>query len=58
MHDGSLATLTEVVDFYRDGGHKNPNLDPELHPLNLSDEEKAALIAFLQALSGHISDGS
>ena len=58
MHDGSLATLTEVVDFYSDGGRKNPNLDPEIHPLKLGDEEKAALIAFLQALSGRISDGS
>ena len=58
MHDGSLTTLTAVVDFYSDGARKNPNLDPELHPLNLSDEEKAALIAFLQALSGQISDGS
>ena len=58
MHDGSLATLSEVADFYSAGGRKNPNLDPELRPLNLSAEEKAALIAFLQALSGQISDGS
>ena len=52
MHDGSLATLEEVVDFYNRGGRRNPNLDPDLQPLDLPDADKRALVAFLKALSG------
>ena len=50
MHDGSFATLQEVVEFYDTGGGPNPNLDPRLKPLGLTDDEKAALVAFLKAL--------
>jgi cytochrome c peroxidase len=57
MHDGSLATLEDVVRFYDEGGRVNPDRDPELRPLQLSIEDKQALIAFLQALSGFIHDG-
>jgi len=57
MHNGSLATLEEVIEFYNRGGNRNPYLDPELRPLNLSAEEKAALLAFLQSLSGQIQEG-
>lgn len=52
MHNGSLATLEEVLDFYNHGGKPNPNLDRELRPLNLTTEEKSDLIHFLRALSG------
>ena len=51
MHDGSLATLEEVVDFYRRGGHPNANLDHEIGPLDMTDEDAANLVAFLRALS-------
>lgn len=51
MHDGSLATLEEVVDFYDRGGRKNPFLDKEIRPLNLTAEEKHALVALLRTLS-------
>ena len=51
MHDGSLATLAEVVEFYRRGGAANEHLDPLLGPLELSEREAAALVAFLGALS-------
>lgn len=51
MHDGSLGTLEEVVAFYRGGGGGNPDLDPGLAPLELTDEEAADLVAFLRALS-------
>ena len=57
MHDGSLATLEDVVEFYDDGGRVNPNLDPEIRPLRFTAEEKRDLVAFLQALSGVIREG-
>ncbi len=59
MHNGMFYTLEEVLDFYNVGG--GPNLeggkalagkkDPLIKPLNLTDDEKAALVAFLEALS-------
>jgi len=52
MHDGSLATLDGVVDFYDQGGRVNPFLDPELRPLALTVPDKQALIAFLESLAG------
>jgi cytochrome c peroxidase len=58
MHDGSLATLEAVVDFYSDGGRPNPHLDPEIRPLHFSAEEKQILIAFLRSLSGSIQHGA
>ena len=57
MHDGSLATLAKVIDFYNRGGNPNPHLDPELHPLRLTPQEKQALLAFLRALNGTVQDG-
>lgn len=52
MHDGSLATLQEVVEFYNRGGIRNSNLDAELQPLSLDKEEILALVEYLKALSG------
>ncbi|HEX4047359.1 MAG TPA: c-type cytochrome, partial [Elusimicrobiota bacterium] len=52
MHDGSKKTLAEVVDFYDDGGIKNPNLDARLKPIGLTDAEQADIVAFLDALNG------
>jgi cytochrome c peroxidase len=54
MHDGSLATLEDVIEYYDRGGNRNPGLDPELHPLHLFPAEKQGLLAFLSALSGRI----
>jgi cytochrome c peroxidase len=51
MHDGSLATLEEVVGFYRRGGNPNPWLDPAMEPLDLTDDDARHLVAFLRALS-------
>ena len=56
MHDGSLATLKDVIDFYDDGGRKNPYLDPELRPLRLTKEEKTELLAFLKSLTGTVKE--
>jgi cytochrome c peroxidase len=58
MHDGSLATLRDVVDFYDGGGHRNPTLDEEIRPLKLTTEEKTAVVAFLQTLSGQLREGA
>jgi len=53
MHDGSLRTLKEVVDFYVGGGNGNPQLDPLIRPLtNLTRQERGDLVAFLEALTG------
>jgi len=57
MHDGSLKTLEEVVDYYDRGGNANPNLDEDLHPLHLTTEEKMALVEFLRSLSGTVREG-
>jgi cytochrome c peroxidase len=55
MHDGSLATLEDVVDYYDKGGNPNPGLDSELRPLHLAVGEKRALIEFLKILSGKVT---
>ena len=57
MHDGSLATLDAVLDFYSDGGRTNPHLDPEIRPLRLTAQEKSEVIAFLRSLSGAVQEG-
>jgi cytochrome c peroxidase len=57
MHDGSIASLEEVVEYYDRGGNRNPNLDSELQPIGFSGEEKQALVAFLRSLSGVVREG-
>jgi cytochrome c peroxidase len=58
MHDGSLATLDAVVEFYDGGGRSNPGLDVEIRPLHLSADEKRQLAALLGALSGEVQFGA
>lgn len=57
MHDGSIATLEEAVEHFDRGGVRNPQLDGQMQPLGLSAEEKRALVAFLKALDGEVSEG-
>ncbi len=52
MHDGSLATLTDVVEHYNNGGNPNPWLDKKIFKLHLTKAEVADLVAFLHALDG------
>jgi cytochrome c peroxidase len=52
MHDGSSATLEEVVDFYDRGGGDGPNKDKLIYKLNLTADEKGDLVAFLKTLTG------
>ena len=57
MHDGSLTTLDDVIEFYDAGGRANPSLDPEIRPLRLSAEERRQLAAFLRTVSGAVQFG-
>ena len=52
MHDGSQATLEEVVDWYDKGGHPNPYLSKRMVKLNLSAQDKKDLVEFMKALTG------
>jgi cytochrome c peroxidase len=51
MHDGSLETLWDVVEFFNKGGERNPFLDAEMKPLGLSESEVEDLVNFLGALT-------
>ena len=55
MHDGSVKTLEEVIEIYAKGGVKNEYLDPKMKKLDLTDQDKKDLIAFLKALSGDVT---
>lgn len=52
MHDGSLSTLKDVIEFYNRGGVENELLDPLVRPLGLTQEEIGQLLSFLDALTG------
>ena len=52
MHDGSLPTLRDVVQFYNRGGVPNEVLDPLIAPLGLDDNEVEDLLDFLKSLTG------
>lgn len=61
MHDGRFSTLEEVIEHYNSGVQNNPNLSPPLRlpgggirRFNLSDSDKAALVAFLKTLSDDV----
>ncbi|MGC9948632.1 MAG: MbnH family di-heme enzyme [Bryobacteraceae bacterium] len=53
MHDGSIATLEEVLDHYAAGGrgHGNPNKDPLIRKVELTPQNRVDLIAFLRSLT-------
>lgn len=51
MHDGRFATLEEVIDHYNAGGHHAENVNPNVRPLRLADQDKQDLIAFLHTLT-------
>lgn len=54
MHDGSLATLEEVVEWYDKGGFPNPYLSDKMKKLNLTEQEKEDLVAYMKALHGDL----
>ena len=51
MHDGSMDSLEEVVEFYNQGGEDNPMLDGGIRPLRLTEQEKSDLVEFMKALT-------
>jgi cytochrome c peroxidase len=51
MHDGSLATLEDVIEHYDRGGKNNRHQDPRIRPLSLSPGERDDLVAFLRSLT-------
>ncbi|HYX31977.1 MAG TPA: cytochrome c peroxidase [Oligoflexus sp.] len=52
MHDGSEATLEQVIEFYNRGGQaRRPNQAEDVRPLGLTDQDKADLLAFLKTLT-------
>ena len=52
MHDGSLASLREVIEFYNQGGFKNETQSPLMKKLNLSAAEIDDIETFLLTLTG------
>ena len=54
MHTGTFNSLDEVVDFYNKGGGSLPNKSPKILPLNMNDDEKKDLVAFLKTLTGEL----
>jgi len=58
FHDGSAATLADVIDFYDRGGNQNPNLDPGIRPLRLSRQQKQDLVQFLDSLTSNDAEFS
>ncbi len=51
MHDGRFQTLDQVLEHYMSGGHGVENEDTNIKQFTLTDEEKAAMIAFLKTLT-------
>jgi len=54
MHDGSLSTLREVIDFYDAGGGGYQPKSALLRRLRLTEKEKSDLVAFLESLTGEV----
>lgn len=51
MHDGSIETLEEVIEFYAEGGKKHPNKHMFVRRRKMSDQDKADLLAFMHSLT-------
>jgi cytochrome c peroxidase len=54
MHDGATPTLEAVVEHYSKGGIERPSRSELIGPLDLSDRDKADLVAFMKTLSSDI----
>lgn len=56
MHNGVYKTLEEVVEHYNEGGKSDGNIDPNMKPLHLTEQEKMDLVAFMKTLTGKRHD--
>jgi cytochrome c peroxidase len=56
MHDGSEATLLDVIEFYDRGGNPNPWLDGGIRPLNLTDREQEDLVELMKSFTSEDLD--
>ena len=54
MHDGSVSTLEEVVDYYRVATHASVINDPDFRALSLTRNDVSDLVEFMKALTGEI----
>ncbi len=54
MHDGSLQTLRQVVDFYAGQGNSNPYLDKDMKTIHLTGQDREDLVEFLKSLTGEL----
>ena len=54
MHDGSIVSLEEVIEYYDKGGDKNRFKDSAIFPLHLTKQEKKDLVAFLRSLTSSV----
>ena len=57
LHDGSAPTLLDVIGLYEKGGIERPSRSPAIVPLDLSEQDRHDLVAFLETLSGE-NDGA
>lgn len=51
MHDGSISSLSDVVDHYNNGGRDHTHKSELIRPLQLTNEEKTDIVEFLHALT-------
>jgi cytochrome c peroxidase len=58
MHDGSIATLEQVVEHYDQGGVNRPSRSDLVKPLGLTPQEKSELVAFLRTLTSNLDPTS
>lgn len=58
MHDGSVASLQDVIALYDRGGIDRPSRSDDIHPLHLSQREKSDLLSFLQTLTARPVTGA
>jgi cytochrome c peroxidase len=52
MHNASIATLSDVVKHYERGGIARPSRSPMMLPIQLTDQERLDLVAFMETLTG------
>ncbi len=52
MHNGAFGSLAAVIEFYARGGEPHEGQDERIRPRDFSEQDKADLVAFLEALTG------